>query len=166
MTCAIQYLHKQDFFHHDIKLDNILLDDDKLVLCDFGSCSEFRIELKNLTKAELSKWEERFERNSTLTYRPPEMMDVLQRYTVDHRADLWMLGCVVYCLCFLRHPFESGSKMAITNALYDVPKDHPYSERTIRIITGLLQQNPRDRMTLTEVMETLNLEDDDFDDFQ
>jgi len=38
-------------------------------------------------------------------YRPPEMADLFLRYDVGEKADIWMLGCVLYTLCFFIHPF-------------------------------------------------------------
>jgi serine/threonine protein kinase len=38
-------------------------------------------------------------------YRPPEMIDQYLSYNVDLQVDIWMLGCVLYILCFAKHPF-------------------------------------------------------------
>lgn len=39
-------------------------------------------------------------------YRPPEMCDVLLGHKVNEKVDVWMLGCVLYTMAFLFHPFE------------------------------------------------------------
>ena len=31
-------------------------------------------------------------------YRPPEMIDKYQEYSVNTKVDIWMLGCVLYTL--------------------------------------------------------------------
>ena len=45
---------------------------------------------------------ESFEKYTTLMYRPPEMMDQYLGYQVDLKVDLWMLGCILYTLCYAR----------------------------------------------------------------
>ena len=37
LTAAVEYMHKNDYFHLDIKPDNILKKDDDWLLCDFGT---------------------------------------------------------------------------------------------------------------------------------
>ena len=54
-------------------------------------------------------------------YRPPEMCDIFSGYKVDTKVDIWMLGCVLYTLCFYKHPFQECSKLSIVNASYTVP---------------------------------------------
>lgn len=34
---GLRYLHSKDVIHGDLKLDNILLHDDQLKICDFGT---------------------------------------------------------------------------------------------------------------------------------
>lgn len=51
-------------------------------------------------------------------YRPPEMSDKYKNYVVNEKADIWMFGCIMYTLCFYRHPFQECSKLAIVNAHY------------------------------------------------
>ena len=57
-------------------------------------------------------------------YRPPEMTDLFLRLEVNEKVDIWMLGCVLYILCFFTHPFQEASKLAIINASYFVPKNN------------------------------------------
>ena len=47
-----------------------------------------------------------YEKNTTLMYRPPEMIDRYLKYDVDLACDIWMLGCILYVLCFVKHPFQ------------------------------------------------------------
>lgn len=49
-------------------------------------------------------------------YRPPEMLDSYQGYNVGLKVDIWMLGCVLYALCFNYHPFQDSQSLAILNA--------------------------------------------------
>ena len=49
---------------------------------------------------------EDFEKYTTMMYRPPEMIDKYMKYVVNTQADVWMLGCVLFSLCFFMHPFQ------------------------------------------------------------
>lgn len=38
-------------------------------------------------------------------YRPPEMADIYQQFEVSEKVDVWMLGCILYTMCFYVQPF-------------------------------------------------------------
>lgn len=38
-------------------------------------------------------------------YRPPEMTDLYLRYEINEKVDIWMLGCILYTMCFYISPF-------------------------------------------------------------
>jgi AP2-associated kinase len=52
--------------------------------------------------------EETFERQTTLMYRPPEMIDLYAKHVIDTKVDVWMLGCVLYTIAYARHPFQDS----------------------------------------------------------
>jgi AP2-associated kinase len=54
----------------------------------------------NCTPQYLDEMIEEFEKYTTMMYRPPEMIDRYKKFKVDTQADVWMLGCVIYSLCF------------------------------------------------------------------
>ena len=39
---------------------------------------------------------------TTAEYRAPEM---LKKERYDFKLDIWSLGCIIYYMCALRHPF-------------------------------------------------------------
>jgi AP2-associated kinase len=102
---AIKHMHQMGIAHRDIKVENIIKSslDGKYKLCDFGSASTDVLDPSTATKQQLSRAQETYEKYTTLMYRPPEMLDPpLLRYKVDLKVDIWMLGCVLYALCFGR----------------------------------------------------------------
>ncbi len=112
--------------HRDIKIENILRKGKDFKLCDFGSCSSDVIPLKDYPAEQFYKLEELFEKNITPMYRPPEMADLYKRWTISTKVDIWMLGCVAYTMCYFKHPFLEGSKLAIAEANYNFPiEKHP-----------------------------------------
>lgn len=44
------------------------------------------------------------------------MLDKYLKEDVDEKADIWMLGCILYVLTFGRHPFPDGQQLAILSA--------------------------------------------------
>ena len=61
--------------HRDIKIENILFHDNKFKIADFGSASADVLDYNSSSKLQISKQIEIFEKFTTLTYRPPEMID-------------------------------------------------------------------------------------------
>lgn len=87
-------------------------------------------------------------------YRAPELLDTWSNYPIGPKADVWALGCVLYFLCFQKHPFEDSAKLRIINANYTMPNDsryvcfHP-------IIKRCLQVDPNKRCDISAVLEQL-----------
>ncbi|KEP63957.1 UNVERIFIED_CONTAM: Tyrosine kinase-like (TKL) protein [Hammondia hammondi] len=123
-------------------------------LCDFGSSNTRQIDTAHCSREELLRTADEIERNTTLMYRPPEMVDVYRRLLIGPQADMWMLGCILYTLCFFRHPFQDASSLAIANANYTVPSNK-YSEELIDLLHWLLSADPQDRPTSAELLSLL-----------
>lgn len=66
-------------------------------------------------------------KHTTPMYRAPEMVDTWSNYYVGTPVDTWALGCILYILCYMKHPFEDSSKLRIINANYTLPPDPKYS---------------------------------------
>ena len=49
------------------------------------------------------------------------MVDTWSNYEINRAADIWALGCILYSLCFKKHPFEDSAKLAIVNANFTIP---------------------------------------------
>lgn len=96
----------------------------EIKLCDFGSATQivyapddtWSANKRNLIEDEIAK-------QTTPMYRAPEMLDLYSNQRIDTGADIWALGCVLYLLCFLKHPFEDGTKLRIINGKYVIPAD-------------------------------------------
>jgi serine/threonine protein kinase len=89
-TCeALQYAHDEGLVHRDIKPENILLDrKGRVKIADFGLAR-----LVGLTPTYLTLTGTH-EVMGTLLYMAPEQMK--QARSVDHRADLYSLGVILY----------------------------------------------------------------------
>jgi AP2-associated kinase len=157
LTRCLEYVHANDFIHCDFKVENILrFDNGQLKLCDFGSVNTFDVDFKQVDPSAMYKYEEIFEKQTTLMYRPPEMCDPFLGYKVNSKVDLWMLGCVIFTLMFFKHPFAESSKLSITNAVYRYPVDNEYSLDLEILVRNLLTPNPDMRPDTSKVLEWLD----------
>jgi serine/threonine protein kinase len=86
---ALQYAHDEGLVHRDIKPENILLDrKGRVKIADFGLARLVGLTPNYLTLTGTH------EVMGTLLYMAPEQMQ--RAHTVDHRADIYSLGVVLY----------------------------------------------------------------------
>jgi AP2-associated kinase len=144
-------VHSAGFIHRDLKIENVLLHSKKFKLCDFGSCSSEVFDLSSASRQELMALQEKFERETTLMYRPPEMIDLYQRARVDFKGDSWMIGCIAYTLAFCRHPFQDQAQLAIVNAHFNFPGNSRFDEKFHSFVAWILNPNPVERPSVQEI---------------
>lgn len=152
-TEAVACMHylRPPLLHRDLKIENVLISGNgDYKLCDFGSCTEPRAAATN--SQERRALEEDIQKNTTIQYRSPEMVDVSRRLPIDEKSDIWALGVLLYKLCYFTTPFEAQGQLAILNAAYTFPPYPPYTDRTKRLIAVTLQENPRDRPNIYQLL--------------
>ena len=71
--------------------------------------------------------------------------------------DIWAAGLVLYCLCFNKHPFEAGSKLAILNGDYRLPASDPLYRMYHPLIAAMLAPEPAARPTAAQLLDQLAL---------
>jgi serine/threonine protein kinase len=156
---ALEYAHSQGIIHRDIKPANLLRDVSGVVkvadlgLARFNDQFGAPAEEKNaLTQAGTIM--------GTVDFMPPEQAMGLTN--IDHRADIYSLGCTLYFLLLGRPPYEGASMMAtllkhreapipsLTAARGDVPA--PLDA----IFSRMIAKAPADRFqTMTDVAAVL-----------
>ncbi|SBS92604.1 serine/threonine protein kinase, putative [Plasmodium ovale curtisi] len=109
---GLNFLHTQEIpiIHRDIKLENILCDKNNVYkICDFCSHAVTNPFFPNdLKKNELNLLKYEIERDTTIYYRPPELIDLYSNGEISTKVDIWMVGCVLYLLLFGVHPFQGS----------------------------------------------------------
>ncbi len=91
-------------------------------------------------------------------YRPPEMIDQYLKYPVSVKSDIWMLGCILYTLCFAKHPFFEAQKLAIINAHYYIPEED-FDRITTKMrdfIRVMLTPDPRKRPDINKLISIVD----------
>ena len=112
---ALEYAHEEGLVHRDIKPENLLIDKKgRVKIADFGLAKLLRREPLDMTLTFSGM------ALGTLRYMAPEQMDKPE--TVDHRADLYSLGVVIYEMLTGETPvgrFELPSQKAQVDVRFD-----------------------------------------------
>jgi len=89
---AIGYIHSKNVIHRDIKLENILIDNEGIVkVADFGISKETKIENDHKLK----------DRAGTLAYMAPEMLSKqIRREGYTAAVDIWAAGVVLFVMIY------------------------------------------------------------------
>lgn len=87
-------------------------------------------------------------------YRAPELLETWNNYPIGKEADIWALGCILYCLCFNKHPYEDSATLRIVNANYTLPSDPRYACYH-DIIKGCFVVDPTQRIDISGILERL-----------
>ncbi|XP_069782848.1 BMP-2-inducible protein kinase isoform X2 [Narcine bancroftii] len=150
-TCeAVARLHqcKTPIIHRDLKVENILLNNDgNYVLCDFGSATH---KILNPQVHGVSTVEDEIKKYTTLSYRAPEMINLYGGNSITTKADIWALGCLLYKLCFFTLPFGE-SQVAICDGNFTVPDTSKYSQKLHCLIRYMLEPCPDKRPDIYQV---------------
>jgi len=141
---ATIYMHKKHVIHRDLKLGNLLLDDNMdLKIADFGLAAMIQHE---------------GERKKTIcgtpNYIAPEVLfDSGKGHSYE--VDIWSLGVIMYTLLVGKPPFQTREVEAIYKKIkennYSFPPDLIISDNAKQLISQILDKVPENRPTLEEM---------------
>ena len=143
--------HAQGLVHRDIKPGNILLENgvERVKITDFGLVRVIHEAQRTESDAV----------SGTPQYMSPEQA---RGEPLDHRSDLFSLGCVMYAMCVGRSPFRAETPIGVIRRVCeDTPRpirevNPEIPEWLVTIIDRLLAKKPEDRFpTAGEVAELL-----------
>ncbi|MFE4913374.1 tetratricopeptide repeat protein [Streptomyces sp. NPDC056652] len=142
---ALAYTHGQGIIHRDLKPANIMrLSDGTVKICDFG-IARLGHDIgftSRLTGTGIAM--------GTPHYMSPEQIGAGQ---VDHRSDLYSLGCVLYEIATGAPPFDLGDTWAVLVGHRDTIPEPPRKHRSElpeffdRLVLDLLAKTPEERPT-------------------
>ncbi|NXA33882.1 NEK3 kinase, partial [Eudromia elegans] len=143
MCLGVKHIHDKRVLHRDIKSKNVFLTQNgKVKLGDFGSA---RLLAHPVSYACTYV--------GTPYYVPPEVWESLP---YNNKSDIWSLGCILYELCTLRHPFQANSWkhliLKICKGAYNPLPSH-YSYELHYLIKQMFKRNPKNRPSSTTILE-------------
>lgn len=141
LVSAIQFCHRHDVVHRDLKPPNILVTKfPNIKVADFGLCGYVMSNEKMKTFC------------GSPCYTAPECLSGTQ---YDGKAaDIWSLGVILYELATLEHPWPvtNCAKMVqrIQKAQYTVPQGVPPA--LAELIKSMMKLNPKERPTCDAIL--------------
>jgi NIMA (never in mitosis gene a)-related kinase len=141
---ALKCIHEKKILHRDIRPSNIFLMKDMAKLGNFGVAKSLNPTI-NYAKTMVTKPH----------YLAPE---VKQSKIYTYEADIWALGVTFYQLIILDYPFEGSSIKEIQDNIAKgnkkpIPKECKIDEKFIKIINSMMSNNPRERISLKNILE-------------
>ncbi|MFF3569536.1 serine/threonine-protein kinase [Nocardia jiangxiensis] len=142
---GLDYAHRRGLLHRDVKPANFLLsasdgdDEERVLLTDFGVAKSTE------DPGELTQTGSFV---ATIAYAPPEQ---LQGNPVDHRADIYSLGCAFYKLLTGQNPYPAMQPaMVMMGHLYEPPPratalNPGLPEAVDQVFARVLAKNPAER---------------------
>ena len=154
---ALSYAHAAGVVHRDIKPDNVLLSHGAAVVTDFGIA-------KALSDSRSSTGGSSITQTGTSVGSPAYMApeQIAGDPNVDHRADLYALGCMGYELLAGEPPFTAETPQRVLAAhLTQAPKPIASSrsdvpQKLAAVVMRCLEKDPANRpASATEILTTL-----------
>jgi len=136
LILALEHLHNQGIVYRDLKLENVMLDEEGHVkLVDFGLSKE----------GVTVPCDEPLSPCGSILYMAPELLEM----TGGTSVDWWTLGILMHEMLTGRSPWKSETQNAVLAELRGkspVKLSKELSPRGAAIITGLVTRNPRKRL--------------------
>ncbi|MCO5568440.1 hypothetical protein L7F22_022139 [Adiantum nelumboides] len=142
---VVDYCHSRGVYHRDLKPENLLLDSKgDLKISDFG-----------LSALAQQRWEDGLLHTTcgTPNYVAPEVIN--EKGYDGAAADIWSCGVILYVLLAGFLPFDEFNTIELYKKIEGADFTFPswFPEGAKKLVTRILDANPKTRMTMSEVLE-------------
>ncbi|KDR75942.1 hypothetical protein GALMADRAFT_68135 [Galerina marginata CBS 339.88] len=150
MCDALAYIHSKGVTHRDLKPENVLLSVDNpplIKVADFGLAKV----VDSLTMLRTMC--------GTPSYLAPEVVQQDNRDGYDNLVDSWSVGVIVFSMLTNAGPFIEDENQEIKTRILERRVDwgtlanFPITNEAHQFIRGLLQEDPRRRLSLTNALK-------------
>lgn len=152
IVLGVKYVHSLNLSHRDLKLENILLADQKrtiVKLTDFGFIREFNPQSRKFLSTICG----------TTVYMAPELLTG-QKYS-GFAIDIWSMGVILYTMLNGMLPFDDDDEMKIQHKVINTEPmfyDHVPIDVN-QLISKMLLKDPNQRPSLNEILNSSYLID-------
>eukprot|EP01028_Stygiella_incarcerata_P014543 TRINITY_DN981_c0_g2_i1.p1 TRINITY_DN981_c0_g2~~TRINITY_DN981_c0_g2_i1.p1 ORF type:complete len:1905 (-),score=652.61 TRINITY_DN981_c0_g2_i1:1204-6918(-) len=142
IACGLYHVHRKRVLHRDLKSLNVFLDkNDRVKLGDFGVAKV----LGNTKSFAMTLV-------GTPYYLSPELCE---NKPYNEKSDVWALGCILYELCTMKHPFDAINQGALI--LKIVRGKYPqvssfYSQDLRNLVDSCLARSTSVRPTVKQIL--------------
>ena len=142
LCLAVKYMHDKNILHRDIKSQNIFLTQTgKIKLGDFGISKTLDCS-KDLANTCIG----------TPYYMSPE---ICTNKPYNSKSDIWALGCVLYEMAALKHPFQAICMKSllmkiIKGSFSPIPAKFSWDFKSL--IRQILQKDPKARPSIASIL--------------
>lgn len=144
LASAIEYIHKRNIAHRDIKIENLMfvnVDSMLIKIGDFGLAKQLGALKSTSTPC------------GTIDYMAPEMQRK-DKISYGKSVDVWALGCLMYIILFGHFPFHGDYIMSreekIKDGLFSFPTNSSVSKSARDIISQCLQVDSHKRFDINQ----------------
>ncbi|CAX43681.1 serine/threonine-protein kinase, putative [Candida dubliniensis CD36] len=147
IVLGVKYVHSLNLSHRDLKLENILLADQKrtiVKLTDFGFIREFNPQSRKFLSTICG----------TTVYMAPELLTG-QKYS-GFAIDIWSMGVILYTMLNGMLPFDDDDEMKIQHKVINTDPmfyDHVPVDAN-QLISKMLSKDPNQRPSLNEILNS------------
>eukprot|EP00742_Colponemidia_sp_Colp-10_P008403 GILJ01009101.1.p1 GENE.GILJ01009101.1~~GILJ01009101.1.p1 ORF type:complete len:734 (-),score=131.27 GILJ01009101.1:1291-3492(-) len=142
IALGLHYIHQRKILHRDIKAMNVFLTkDDGVRIGDLGVAKVLSTS-SNFAHTMVG----------TPYYLSPELCE---EKPYNEKSDVWALGCVLYEMCTLRHPFDANNQGALILKIIKgryASIGSAYSSDLAELVDGCLARDYHARPSLIEIL--------------
>lgn len=143
MMFALKELHQCKIIHRDIKLANMFLHNDDIIIGDFG-----------FAKHDVDS---HFSKIGTPYYMAPEVISKKPEDMYSNKCDLWSVGVCFYFVLFGNLPFPAKTEQELLNMIQNrsgknlhFRKDKKIGLLTRNILVRLIEPDPKKRLSFPD----------------
>ncbi|CAB9525018.1 activated protein kinase catalytic subunit alpha-1 [Seminavis robusta] len=162
---GLQHLQEQGVCHRDLSLENVLVDADNCLVIDMGMCLRVpyndpdSLGVTDVTRGNLRRLMKPQGTCGKHNYMSPEVYENLNDFD-GFAIDLWAAGVILYIMLTGFPPYDNAVRtdlrfeLIVSGRLMEQLRNWEImvSDEAGDLMQSMLQMNPRDRLTLSEVM--------------